>query len=32
YEITKEELDWLVDHIKQLQDIVAKICPERLNG
>nr|WP_247750776.1 MULTISPECIES: HEPN domain-containing protein [unclassified Rhizobium] len=32
YEITKEELDWLVDHIKQLQDIVATICAERLNG
>jgi predicted nucleotidyltransferase/HEPN domain-containing protein len=30
YEITKEELDWLVEHIKQLQDIVTKICAERL--
>ncbi|MBO9101718.1 HEPN domain-containing protein [Rhizobium sp. K1/93] len=30
YEITKEELDWLVDRIKQLQDIVALICAERL--
>jgi hypothetical protein len=31
YEITKEELDWLIEHIKQLQDIVAKICAERLS-
>ncbi|MGV1849008.1 HEPN domain-containing protein [Rhizobium sp. L80/93] len=30
YEITKEELDWLVGRIKQLQDIVAQICAERL--
>ncbi|MGA1804723.1 HEPN domain-containing protein [Rhizobium sp. HT1-10] len=32
YEITKEELDWLVDRIKQLKEIVAAICAERLNG
>ncbi|MBO9136807.1 HEPN domain-containing protein [Rhizobium sp. B230/85] len=32
YEITTEELGWLVHHIKQLQDIVAQICAERLKG
>jgi hypothetical protein len=31
YEITKEELVWLVAHITQLQEIVAAICAERLS-
>ena len=32
YEISSDELDWLVDRIKQLKEIVAAICAERLNG
>ncbi|MBO9171869.1 HEPN domain-containing protein [Rhizobium sp. L245/93] len=30
YEITAEELDWLVQHIRKLQDIVAQICADSL--
>jgi len=31
YEITTEELGWLFEHIRQLQEIAAKICAERLS-
>ncbi|MBO9136726.1 HEPN domain-containing protein (plasmid) [Rhizobium sp. B230/85] len=30
YEITLEELGWLVEHIKHLEELVASICAERL--
>ncbi|WP_306460448.1 hypothetical protein [Brucella cytisi] len=30
YEITGEELAWLVDRVKVLQEVVAGICTERL--
>ncbi len=30
YEITLEELAWLVERVSALQDIVAAICTERL--
>mgnify|MGYP000084148162 CR=1 FL=1 len=30
YEITREELAWLVDRVKALQETVATICAERL--
>lgn len=32
YEITGEELAWLVDRVKALQEAVAAICAERLDG
>ncbi|UXT00621.1 HEPN domain-containing protein [Agrobacterium tumefaciens] len=32
YEITAEELLWLVERVTELQEIVAAICAERLNG
>lgn len=32
YEITGEELVWLVDRVKALQETVAAICAERLDG
>ncbi|MGV1772811.1 HEPN domain-containing protein [Agrobacterium vitis] len=32
YEITAEELAWLVEHIKQLQDAVELVCKERLEN
>ena len=32
YEITAEELTWLVDRVKALQEAVAAICAERLDG
>ncbi|EYR82469.1 HEPN domain-containing protein [Shinella sp. DD12] len=32
YEITSEELAWLVDRVKALQETVAAICAERLAG
>ena len=32
YEITREELAWLVDRVKALQEAVATICAERLAG
>ena len=32
YEITGEELAWLVDRVKALQEAVAAICAERLAG
>jgi predicted nucleotidyltransferase/HEPN domain-containing protein len=31
YEITAEELNWLVEHIGHLREIVAAICAERLS-
>lgn len=30
YAITKEELEWLLEQVRTLQDIVAAICAERL--
>ena len=32
YEITREELAWLVDRVKALQEAVAAICAERLDN
>ena len=32
YEVTSEELAWLVDRVKMLQETVAAICAEHLNG
>lgn len=32
YEITNEELVWLIDRVTMLQKTVAKICTERLDG
>lgn len=32
YEITAEELAWLVDRVKALQEVVAALCAERLAG
>ncbi|KNY12918.1 nucleotidyltransferase [Shinella sp. SUS2] len=32
YEITNEELVWLIDRVTMLQKAVAKICTERLDG
>lgn len=32
YEITNEELVWLIDRVTMLQKTVAKICMERLDG
>ena len=32
YEITGEELAWLVDRVKALQETVATICAERIAG
>lgn len=32
YEITSEELAWLVERVKALQEAVAAICAERLSG
>jgi uncharacterized protein len=32
YEITGEELAWLVERVKLLQETVAAICTDRLDG
>lgn len=32
YEITREELAWLVDRVRILQEAVAAICADRLDG
>lgn len=32
YEITREELNWLVERVKVLQDLVEMICRERLDS
>ncbi|CAD7029063.1 HEPN domain-containing protein [Pseudorhizobium endolithicum] len=32
YEVTQEELDWLVERISVLQRLVEKVCRERISG
>nr|CAD6436785.1 HEPN domain-containing protein [Rhizobium sp. Q54] len=32
YEVTQEELDWLVERISVLQTLVEKVCQERISG
>jgi hypothetical protein len=32
YEITVEELEWLVERVRVLQDLVAMICREKLDA
>ncbi|MNQ83819.1 hypothetical protein D3C85_989210 [compost metagenome] len=32
YRVTAEELAWMLEHLKVLQNVVETICRDRLNG